>query len=353
MIMTKPIKTALLSFGMSGRVFHGPFLHVHPGFELATVWQRSRSDVLDHFPYVEIVRTMEEILEDPEIELVFVNTPEYTHYKYTKAVLEAGKHAVVEKAFTVTSQEADELIALAQKNNLQLSVYQNRRWDGDFRTVRKVVEGKWLGRLTEFKSSYQRYRNYIQEGTWKEDPHPGAGIVYNLGAHLIDQTLVLFGMPLKVFADIRTQRTGGRVPDHFEITLFYKEMKATLMAGYLVREQGPRFKIMGTEGSFVKYGIDPQEEMLKEGIHPDQDGWGEESEEEWGLLNTNHSGIHIKGLVESIPGDYMAFYQNMYEAIREFKTLAVPPEDSANGIRIIEAAYQSHEEGKVIALKKS
>ncbi|MEZ4849586.1 MAG: Gfo/Idh/MocA family oxidoreductase [Bacteroidia bacterium] len=213
--MNTPIQTALCAYGMSGKVFHAPFLHDHPGFHIKKVLQRTRSDVLERYPYVEIARTMDEILNDPEIELVVVNTPEPTHYDLASAVLEAGKHVIVEKAFTVTSAEAEDLIQLADEKNLLLSVYQNRRWDGDFLTTRKIVEEGLLGRLVEFESNYQRYRNFIQPETWKEEDTPGTGILYNLGSHLIDQVLFLFDWPEQVFADLRIQRTGGRVHDYF------------------------------------------------------------------------------------------------------------------------------------------
>ncbi|MDX2245622.1 MAG: Gfo/Idh/MocA family oxidoreductase [Bacteroidia bacterium] len=348
--MTSPIKTALLSFGMSGRVFHGPFLHINPGFEICKVWQRSKSDVHDMFPYVKIVRSMEEILSDPEIELVFVNTPDTLHYEHTAAVLAAGKHAVVEKPFTITSTEAQELVNMAESAGLILSVYQNRRWDSDFQTLKQVIAGEWVGRVVEFHSSYQRYRNFIQPNTWKEEPLPGAGIVYNLGSHLIDQALHLLGMPEEIFADIRTQRTGGRIPDHFQISLYYEGLKANLMAGYLVRELGPRFKLQGTEGTFVKYGMDPQEELLKQGILPRGTSWGAEPESDWGLMHTTIKGLNLKGKIESLKGDYGGYYQNIYEAIREGKPLAVPGSDGVRTIKVIEAAIRSFEEGKRIRL---
>lgn len=293
---------------------------------------------------------MEEILEDEEIELVFVNTPDTLHYAHTVAVLEAGKHAIVEKPFTITSGEAQQLVELAESKGLILSVYQNRRWDSDFQTLKKVVEGEWLGRLVEFHSSYQRYRNFIQPNTWKEEPLPGAGIVYNLGSHLIDQALHLFGMPEEIFADIRTQRTGGKIPDHFQITLYYDGMKTNLMAGYLVRELGPRFKLQGTEGTFVKFGMDPQEEFLKQGILPQGAGWGVEPETDWGQINTTIKGVNWKGKIESLKGDYTGYYQNIYEAIREGKPLAVPGSDGVKTIKAIEAAIRSFEEGKRIKM---
>jgi scyllo-inositol 2-dehydrogenase (NADP+) len=314
--MNTPIQTGLCAYGMSGKVFHAPFLHDHPDFHIKKVLQRTSSDVLERYRYVEIARSFEDLINDPEIELIVVNTPEPTHFEFTKAVLEAGKHAIVEKAFTVTSEEAEVLIQLADEKNLVLSVYQNRRWDSDFLTVRKVLEEGLLGRLVEFESNYQRYRNFIQPSTWKEEDQPGTGILYNLGSHLIDQVLYLFDWPEMVFADLRIQRTGGQVHDNFEIILYYPNFKATVKAGYLVREPGPRYKLLGTVGSFVKYGIDPQEEALKEEKSPLESGWGEEAESDWGTINTTISGLDIRGKVKSFPGDYMAYYDNVRDAIR-------------------------------------
>ena len=346
-----PIKTGICSFGMSGKVFHGPFLHVHPDFDVRKIWQRTKNDAKEAYPEVEIVRTLEELLSDDSLELIVVNTPEPTHYKFTKAVLEAGKHAIVEKAFTITSAEAEELTALAKAKGKVLSVYQNRRWDGDFLTVKKIVEEGSLGRLVEFESNYQRYRNFIQEGTWKEESFPGSGIVYNLGSHLMDQVLTLFGKPTHVFADLAIQRTGGKVYDHFEIILFYEGFKATVKAGYLIREEGPRYKLLGTEGSFVKYGIDPQEQSLKDGIMPNQgEAWGKEPESDWGIVNTTINGLHLRGKTETLPGNYMTYYQSIYEAIREGKEPAVTAEQGTAIIKLIEAVYRSFEEKRVITL---
>ena len=348
--MNTPIQTGLCAYGMSGKVFHAPFLHDHPGFHIKKVLQRTRSDVLERFPYVEIARTLDDLLADEEIELVVVNTPEPTHYEFARAALEAGKHVIVEKAFTVSSEEAEDLIQLADENNLVLTVYQNRRWDGDFMTTRKIVEEGMLGRLVEFESNYQRYRNYIKPDTWKEEDQPGGGILYGLGSHLIDQVLFLFDWPEKVFADLRIQRTGGRVHDYFEVILYYPNFKATVKAGYLVREQGPRYKLLGTVGSYVKYGIDPQEEALNQGKSPLEPGWGEEPESDWGIINTTINGLNIRGKVESKRGDYMAYYDNVHNAIRQKEPLLVTAGQAKRVIEVIEAAYKSHKKGKVIEL---
>ncbi len=206
----RPIQTAILSYGMSGEVFHGPLLHANVGFNLAVVVQRSSEKAKQHYPTVKVVKTVAEAIEDPAIELVVINTPNATHFDFTTKALLAGKHVVVEKPFTVTTKEADELIALAKKQGKTLSVFQNRRWDGDFLTVQKVLANKWLGKVVEFEAHYDRFRNYIEANTWKEEAGQGTGILYNLGSHMLDQILVLFGMPKEIDARVGIQRPGGK-----------------------------------------------------------------------------------------------------------------------------------------------
>ncbi len=343
--MNPPILTALCAYGMSGTVFHAPLLDTHPGFLIKKILERSPKGASDKYPYAEIVHSVEEILNDSTIELVVVNTPESTHYSLVKQVLLAGKNVVVEKAFTTTLAEAEELAALAHKQKKMLTVFQNRRWDGDFLTLKSVVKNGMVGRVVALESHFNRYRNYIQEGTWKEAAGPGRGILYNLGSHLIDQTIVLFGMPRSVFADIRIQRTDGEVPDSFELMLDYPEVRVRLHASYLVREPMPRFILNGTLGSFVKYGLDPQEAALKSGLLPDSPGWGTEPESEWGTLNTEWNGLSVKGKIETLPGDYLAFYTSVYEALHHAHQPPVSLDEAIGVMRIIEAAQSSHEQG--------
>ncbi|HYC85898.1 MAG TPA: Gfo/Idh/MocA family oxidoreductase, partial [Chryseosolibacter sp.] len=275
-------------------------------------------------------------------ELVFVNTPNDSHYDYAMEALKAGKHVVVEKPFTVTAEEADALIAFARQQKKKLTVYQNRRWDGGFLTIRRILDQNLLGRIVEFELHYDRYRNYIEAGTWKEKDQRGTGILYNLGSHMLDQVLVLFGAPKSIDARMGIQRTGGEVIDYYDIRLQYDGLNVIVKSSYLVREAGPMYRVNGTSGSFVKNGIDPQEQALKEKLVPGGPGWGTEPREWWGRLNTEINGLHVEGVVETIPGNYPAFYQNLYEAIRLDKPLAVNPEQSRDVIRLIEAAIESN-----------
>lgn len=348
------IKTGIASFGMSGQVFHAPFIETNPHFQLCTIVERSKELSKERYPDATIVRSIPELLDDEDIELVVINTPDSTHYEYAKMALEAGKHVVVEKPFTTDITQAKELITLSESKSLMLSVYQNRRWDADFLTVKDIINKGLLGRLVEFESTFARYRNYIKPNTWKETGTTGGGLTYNLGSHLIDQAVQLFGMPEAVYANIATLRTGGHVDDYFQINLLRPqlapELRITLKSSYLMREPEPRFVLHGTLGSYVKHGIDVQEEALLRGEMPNQPNWGEEDEQNWGILNTEVDGNPLYGRHPSQPGDYNAFYQNIYEHLRLGKPLATDARYVSNVIRIIEAAYNSSREEKVISL---
>jgi len=337
-----PIKTGIASYGMSGLVFHVPLLHVNPGFEIVKIVERSYKGSEERYPNVHVVKSVEELLEDNEIELVVVNTPDATHFEYCKMALEAGKHVIVEKPFAMTSEEAEQLINVAKTQEKVLSVFQNRRWDGDFLTVKKVIQDKLLGRLVSFESHFDRYRNFIKPNTWKEEHLAGAEIVYNLGSHMIDQAYDLFGMPNSISADIGIQRTDGKADDFYNIILRYDDVFVNLKSSYLVREEGPRYIVHGTEGSFLKWGLDLQEADLKAGKYPDELDWGKEPKKLWGKLNTEIDGLHYTGRIETIPGDYKAYYQNIYEVIRNDAELIVKPEQSLDVMRIIEAAMESN-----------
>lgn len=345
----QPIATALLSYGMSGEVFHAPLLHVHQGFKLKSILQRKSDSARKHYPDVGIVRSLSEILNDPEIELVVINTPNETHLDFASRALEAGKNVIVEKPFTPTYAEAAQLIALAKKKNKLLSVFQSRRWDGNFMTLQKILSSGVLGKLVTYEAHYDRFRNFIAADTWKEEPGPGSGILYNLGSHLLDQVLLLFGNPAFVTAHLGVQRPGGKVDDFYDIRLGYPELTVIVRSSYLVREQGPFYCVHGMKGSFVKYGIDPQEEALKLHHLPGTPGWGTEPEALWGKLNTEIEGVHFEGKIETLPGNYLGFYENIYHTIRLGGELAVTPEHGANVIRLIEACIKSNTERKTIS----
>jgi len=346
--MSSPITTALLSYGMSGEIFHAPFLSTHSGFQLKKVVERSKKKISQRYPQIISVKDRNEVLNDPSIELVIVNTPNETHYSFVKEVLNAGKHVVVEKPFTVTSAEAEELIALAKAKNKILTVFQSRRFDGDFKTLQQVVKDGLVGKIVEAEIHYDRFRNYIEVNTWKEEAKPGTGILYNLGSHMLDQVLVLFGKPNEVDARIGIQRTGGAVDDFYDIRLSYDNLLVIVKSSYLVREQGPRYTLHGVQGSFVKYGIDPQEQDLKDGKLPNISGWGKEDKQWWGKINSTIDGAHVEKKIETLSGDYREFYDNLFDAIRNNKSLSVKPEEAKEVIRLIEVCYDSNKLKKAI-----
>ena len=348
--MATPINTALCSFGMSGVVFHSPFLSVNPDFNFYAVWERTKNLAQEKFPDVKTYRSLEKMLADELIELVIVNTPNFTHYEYAKKALEAGKHVIVEKPFTVNVNEAKELTALAKKQNKILSVYQNRRYDSDYKTIKKVLNQKLLGDLVEVEIHYDRYREELSPEKHKETPGPGAGVLYNLGSHLIDQALQLFGIPEKVFADIRIVRPLSKVDDYFEVLLYYPKLRVRLKSSYLVREALPGYILHGTKGSFIKVKTDVQETMLQAGNIPGGKDWGKEPESEKGLLHTEIDGKIVKEYITSEQGNYGDYYKGIYDAIRNNQPVPVSAEEGENVIKIIQTAFESNKLQKVIEI---
>ncbi|MBA4317104.1 MAG: oxidoreductase [Flavobacterium sp.] len=344
------IKTALLSYGMSGKVFHAPFLELHPGFELLGSWERSKKLIQEDYPEVKSFPSLESILEDSTIDLIIVNTPVATHFEYAKKVLLAGKHAVVEKAFTTTVAEAQELAALAKEKGLKLSVFQNRRWDSDFKTVKKIVDDKMLGDIVEAEFHFDRYNPILSPKIHKETANPGAGILKDLGPHLIDQALYLFGLPNTVFADIRLIREGTLVDDYLDILLYYPEFRVRLKASFFVRECIPSYILQGKKGSFLKPRGDVQEDNLKLGQKPNLDTWGKEPKSLEGTLHTeiNEDILNLK--FPTLQGNYYDFFEGVYQAVANDKPEPVTAQDGVNVMRIIEAAIQSSEQKKAIDL---
>lgn len=352
--MDKTINVGLIGFGMAGRVFHAPSIASVPQFNLLKI-RESRKENIDiirqRYPMAEVVSDAKDIIQNPTIDLVVVATPNVFHYPLAKEALLAGKHVLVEKPFTIEVKQAEELIEISKKQKKILSIYQNRRWDSDFLTVKKIIESKALGKLMTFESNFDRYRININHESWKESPEGGTGLLYDIGSHLIDQSLCLFGMPSSVTCDLRIQRPGGKIVDHIKVELEYGTHKVLLKADFLLREGNPRFILSGDKGMYIKHGTDVQEEHLKAGILPsDKINWGEEMESLWGKINTEVNGLHVIGKVESERGNYLALYQNLSKAIEGSEALIVKPEQGRDTIRIIECGLKSHKEKRTIAL---
>lgn len=339
--MTQAIHAGVIGFGLGGKIFHAPFLKKIDGFELAAILQRSGDAAAKQYPGVSIVRSVEELLAQRGLSLVVVTTPPATHFELARQCLEAGKHVVMDKPFTATSAEARELIQIARSRGLILSVYQNRRWDGDFLTLCKLIESGELGRLVTLESRFERFHPGLRVKPWQERNDPGNGVVHDLGAHLVDQALVLFGTPESVFADVRYDRDETAVNDAFAIHLHYKRLRVSLHSTMLARVPGPRFVVHGTIGSYVKYGLDPQEQALKDGAVLGGEHWGEEPEADWGTLTTTENGVAIARPVPTLTGDYRRYYENVRDAILGRVALALPAEAGWRVIRLLELAFES------------
>ena len=299
---------------------------------------------------VKTYRSLEDMLADDSVELVIVNTPNSTHYEYAKKALQAGKHVIVEKPFTVTVDEGKELIALAEKQNKKLSVYQNRRYDSDFKILKKVVRKNGWAKSLRLKCISTGLKMSLVPKVHKEIPGPGNGILYDLGSHLIDQALQLFGMPRKIFADIQILRPISQVDDYFELLLYYENYRVRLKASLAVREALPGYILHGLKGSFIKQRTDVQETLLQAGIAPGKSDWGTEPPSEMGLLHTEKNGEIIREFVQSEQGNYGEYYDGIYQAIRNNKPLPVTAEDGLKVIKIIEAAYKSNNAKCVVDL---
>ena len=343
-----PIRVGLVGFGISAKVFHAPFITTNKQFELVSVVERNKQESKEKFPFVQVVKSIDELLQQPNIDLVVITTPNETHFPYAKAALEAGKHVVLEKPVTNTSAEAKQLIEIAGRSGKVLSVYQNRRYVSDFFTIRDILDKKLLGDIHTFEGHYDRYRAEARLQAWREHALPGSGILFDLGPHLIDQILYLFGMPQQITADIRMQRPHAKVDDYFDIRLNYGFMKVMLQAGMLVREPGPRYLIHGTKGSFVKSGEDPQEALLRAGHLPVGENWGQEPEEIYGILHTEIDGKIIRERYPSQAGDYALYYKNLYENIVNKVPVKERIEHGYNTIRLIELAFESHHQQKTV-----
>ena len=345
-----PINTAICSFGMSGQIFHAPFISVNPKFNLYGVLERTKNLAQKQYPNIKTFRSLDELLDDKSIELVIVNTPNITHYEFSKKVITAGKHLVVEKPFTATVSEAEELIALAKENNVILSVYHNRRYDSDFKTVQKILQEGLLGEIVEAEFHYDRFNPNLSYKIHKETPTAAVGSLYDLGSHLIDQALVFFGLPNAVFADLASYRPNSKVGDYFDVRLYYSSLRVILKSSYFVREPLPGNVLHGKKGSFIKSKADIQEKELQAGKIPDSKSWGKEPDKEQGVLHTEKDGIVIKKKVPSLKGNYMEYYDDIFKAIRFNKPVPVKAIEGMQVIKVIEAALKSNQEHKIIKL---
>lgn len=344
--MSRTLQVGIIGFGLSGRYFHAPFLTVNPHYKIVKVVERHRNEAEAFDPSIQTVRSHEELLADPAIDLIIVSSPNDTHFSYAKAALEAGKHVLIEKPFANTSAQARELLDLARQKGLVAIPYQNRRYDADFLTIQQLLRENQLGNIVEYECRYDRFRPEVA-ASWKEQDTAGGGNLYNLGSHLIDQAISLFGLPEAVSGDVRIIRQGGVLDDYFDVRLFYPDKRVILKSSMLTIDSSLRYIIHGTEGSFVKHGLDIQEETQRKNILPNTPDWGTEPESQYGTLTTPEGRFTFP----SQPGNYHHFYDNLYRAIVGEIPQEVTPEQAIAVIRIIELANESSESKKVLEFR--
>ena len=343
------IDVGLIGFGLAGRAFHAQVIMRVPGLRLAAILQRSGNEAAEKYPEVRVVRTLEELLAITEIRLVVVATPTETHYELARRCVLAGRDVLVDKPFTTTLEESRELVALAKKTNRLLTAYQNRRFDGDFQTLAQIAGSGELGRIVSFEANYDRFRPQLKPGAWRERRGPGAGIFLDIGPHLIDYAMVLFGMPDAITADIRIEREGAEADDTFDMALHYRSaVRVDLRSSILAAAPRPHLSLRGTRGSFVKHSVDPQELNLRYGKIPESGPWGAEPEEKWGELTIARDGQLSTRKVASLDSDYRVFYANLRDAMLGKAPLLVTPEWAMDIVRLMELARKSSAERRTV-----
>ncbi len=346
------IEVGLVGFGLAGRAFHAPVIRAVSGLHLAAILQRSGNEAQERYPDVRIVRSIEEVLSITEIQLVVIATPNETHAPFARKCLQAGRHVLVDKPFTTTLAEARELVELAKKCDRIITVYQNRRHDGDFAAIRQVVADGTLGKIVRFESNYDRFRPQLKNNAWRERPGPGTGILFDLAPHLIDHALLLLGVPGAVTADVRIERPLAVVDDSFDLVLHYEAgTRAVLRSTMLAAAQRPRFVLQGTRGAFFKQTFDPQEANLRRGYIPENMPWGTELPEDWGVLTTVVGDTAVRRSVPSATGDYRDYYANLRDAILGKSEIAVSAESALNVMRVLEKAKESNTKRCTISWK--
>jgi len=342
------IRVGLIGFGLGGRVFHGPLVSSVEGLELAAVLERTSNKAQERYPGIITYRALEELLADSSISLIVVATPNGTHFELARRILSAGKHAVIDKPMAVTSAEIAALIRLAAEHKVLLAPFHNRRWDGDFLTVQKLLREETLGRLVSFASRFDRWRPQMPaDRLWTEAPGEG-GVLLNLGPHLADQAMVLFGKPQAVSAEVLRERDGEGANDCFTIRLRYPDLLVTLAANYLSLPAGPRFHLRGTKGNYWKHGLDPQEAALGKTTRIADLSWGREPASAWGALHIGIEGGAVNRPVEPVPGDYRLYYAGIRDALLGKAPPPVTALDAWRAAQVLEWATESSEQRREI-----
>ncbi|KAF1687368.1 oxidoreductase [Pseudoxanthomonas broegbernensis] len=345
--MPAPLDVALLGYGLAGRVFHAPLIAATPGLRLHTVVSRDPAAVAADHPHARVVADPAQAFADPAIGLVVVATPNHTHSPLALAALDAGKHVVVDKPFALDAAEAESMIEAAGRAGRVLSVFHNRRWDADFLALRALVETGGLGDVMELHSHFDRFRPQVPD-RWRDREGPGSGLWYDLGPHLVDQALQLFGPPLAVCADLGRQRDGASAVDWFHVRLRYARLRVLLHAGTLVPGHGLRFAAHGTGGSWIKHGLDPQEEALRAGHAPGGADWGRDPQPgAW--LRVDADGTVREAAATGPRGDYTAYYARLRDALVDGAPPPVTAQEALLAMRVIDAGIASAAQGREVA----
>lgn len=344
--MNKPkIKTAVVGYGFSAKTFHIPFVTTLPEFELVAVSTSKSEELAQEWPNVDNYLATQDMIENSDAELVIITAPNDVHYSLAKLALENGKHVIIEKPFVTSVEDGEKLIALAEKNQLVLSVYHNRRWDGDFLTVKKLLENNRLGDLKHYESHFDRFRPQVRQ-RWREQAIDGGGILFDLGSHLIDQALELFGLPESIYADCKVMREGGTTVDYFDVTLEYPNHVAVLHGDMVTAGTNKRFTVKGTQGTYEKLGLDPQEGKLIAGERPTHTEWAEEESEQYGCLYLENASEVVKSEV----GCYQDYFSDVAKAIRTNSQPAVTAASALATIKLIQLATESSRLGQKLQL---
>jgi scyllo-inositol 2-dehydrogenase (NADP+) len=344
------INVALCSYGMSGKVFHAPLISAEPQMKLHSILQRSGDSALQDYPDITLVKSFEELLADSTLDLIVVNTPNEHHYPMTKAALLAGKHVVVEKPFTLSLSEGQELIALAQQQQKILAVFHNKRLESDHLTVAKMLREGTLGRVVEIEWHYDRYRHNVTHKAWKENDLPGAGTWWDLGVHMLDSMLTLLGRPQAVNADMRSLRRAEGSTDYFNVCFHYPDVRVLLRSSTYVSEKGPTVSLHGDKGSFLKFGQDVQEQQLMKGTTPGDAQWAHHGSDNYGILHVQTDNGSERSRIDSERGCYEEFYRNIAEAIHGRDTLRFGAQQALLAVEMLLAADESNRQQKTIAV---
>jgi scyllo-inositol 2-dehydrogenase (NADP+) len=348
--VTQPIRCGVIGFGLAGRIFHSAVIDATDGMELAGIVQRSGDAAHNAYPHVPIYRSLDAMLGEADLDVVVVATPNDTHVPMAAQCLRAGKHVVIDKPVAVSSSEAALLFAVSRETGRRVFVYHNRRWDGDFLTVQQLLKTDQLGTLHTFESHFDRFRPTPKQGAWREEVGHGNGILLDLGSHLGDQALVLFGLPTAVWGDVRSEREGSRVDDAFDIRLYYSDVTVWLRSSSLSPLPAVRFLAEGTRGSYRKDNLDPQEDALRSGDLFQSKPWGMDPESAWGAITSlDANGATQHTIVPTLPGDYRGFYANVRDTLLGKAEQAVTLVDAWRVLRLLEWARESSEKRAAVS----